>query len=141
VYADTVVAIAAPAPRVWAVMCDVERWPEWTPSVTSVRRLDEGELRVGSRVRIRQPRLPTATWTVTELVAIESFTWVASGPGFMTTASHRVRPHASGSVATLAVNQEGVVGALVGRLAARLTRRYLALEATGLRTRVEQLTG
>lgn len=119
-------------------MYDVERWPEWTASVTSVRRLDEGPLRVGSRVRIRQPRLPTTTWTVTEVVAGESFTWVAAGPGFTTTASHRVRPDASGSVATLAVNQAGALGALVGRLTARLTRRYLDLEAAGLRGRAEQ---
>lgn len=119
-------------------MYDVERWPEWTASVTSVRRLDEGPLRVGSRVRIRQPRLPTTTWTVTEVVAGESFTWVAAGPGFTTTASHRVRPDASGSVATLALNQAGAVGALVGGLTARLTHRYLDLEAAGLRGRAEQ---
>jgi uncharacterized membrane protein len=140
VHADKVVAIAAPTSRVWDVICDVERWPEWTASVTSVRRLDEGPLRVGSRVLIRQPRLPTTTWTVTELVAGESFAWIASGPGFTTTASHRVRPEASGSVVTLALDQTGAIGALVGRLTARLTRRYLTLEAEGLRARVQHLT-
>jgi hypothetical protein len=119
-------------------MYDVERWPEWTASMSSVQLVAGGPLLLGSRVRVRQPRLPATTWTVTELVPGESFTWVASGPGFTTTASHRIAPSASGSDVTLAVDQTGPLGVLVGRLTARLTRRYLTMEAEGLRARAEQ---
>ena len=139
--ADIVVEIAAAPALVWAVMSDVERWPEWTASMSSVRHLDGGPLRVGSRVRISQPRLPTTTWTVSALTVGKEFVWVATAPGVRTTCTHSVSAADEGSVATLAVDQQGPLGALIGKLTAGLTRRYLALEADGLRTRTLQRAG
>ena len=71
--------IDAPAQSLWEVLFDVARWPEWTPTIDSVELLDDGPLQVGSRARIRQPRLPRATWQVTEVVEGRSFTWEATG--------------------------------------------------------------
>src|SRR5688572_7852445 len=64
---EQTIEIDAPRKTVWAVMIDVERWPEWTPTTTSVELLDRGPFVVGSRARIRQPRLPVVIWTVTTL--------------------------------------------------------------------------
>lgn len=123
--------------RVWEIYSEVERWPEWTPSVTSVERLDPGPLAVGSRARVRQPRLPTATWTVTELVEGSHFIWEALGPGLTTIGGHFVDPDGAGTQATARLDQQGRVGAVIGWLTAGLTRRYLQMEVHGLKNRAE----
>src|SRR5262245_38970121 len=33
---------------VWPILVNVERWPEWTPSVTAVERLDQSAFGLGS---------------------------------------------------------------------------------------------
>ena len=85
---STRIDVEAPVEQVWEVLCEVELWPEWAPTVTSVRRLDDGPLAVGSRVRVEQPRIPPTEYVVTELEPSRSFTWVATGPGVRTTARH-----------------------------------------------------
>jgi|1186.fasta_scaffold331119_2 uncharacterized membrane protein len=132
--------VAAPAERVFAVYADVEHWPDWTSSVTSVERLDEGPLRVGSRARVRQPRLPAAVWQVTDVVPGRSFTWVARGPGVVTTGRHLVSPTIDDDRVnvTAVLEQDGPLGALIGLLTARLTRRYLDLEVRGIRAHCER---
>jgi uncharacterized membrane protein len=135
---DITVDISAPPEAMWAVISDVESWPEWTASVTSVRPLSPGPLQVGSRVRIKQPRLPATVWTVSDLVEGERFTWTATSPGVNTRASHRVVPAAEGSRVTLSIDQAGILGRLVGRLYDGLTSRYVQMEAAGLKQRSEE---
>jgi uncharacterized membrane protein len=134
---DVTIDISAPPEVVWAVLADVQSWPTWTASITSIRPLSPDPLQVGSRVRIRQPRLPATVWTVSELVEGEGFTWTSTGPGVRTRASHRVVRTADGSRAALSIDQAGVLGWLVGRLYGGLTRRYVEMEAAGLKQRSE----
>lgn len=129
--------IRASPERVWAVLRDVERWYEWTPSVTSVQRLDSGSFSVGSRVRVQQPKLPSTDWQVTELEEGKSFTWVARSPGVRVTARHRIVPGDRGSRVTLSTQFEGVLGALIARLTREMNERYLRFEANGLKDRSE----
>jgi uncharacterized membrane protein len=128
--------IDAPTQPVWEVLFDVVRWPEWTPTIDSVERLDEGPFRVGSRAKVRQPRLPRALWEVTEVVAGRSFTWQAKGPGMKTIARHEVVPDANGSKVTLSIEQTGPMGAVAAMIWRRLTQHYIELEAERLDERV-----
>lgn len=132
------IEIAAPPSLVWDVFSDVEKWPAWTASITSVELLD-GELRVGARARIRQPKLPTTVWTVTELTPGASWTWEAKSPGARTVARHVVAPSGPITRVDQSIEQTGPLGRLFGRLYARLTRRYVAMEAAGLKSRCESV--
>ncbi len=129
------VEIPATPSIVWSVMADVERWPEWTASISRVKRLSPGPLRVGSRTRIHQPRLPPAWWRVTEFVCGDHFTWISIAPGVRVTARHAVESVASGSRVTLSICYEGWFGWLLARWTGGLNDRYLAMEANGLKAR------
>jgi len=128
--------IDAPPQRVWDVLFDVARWPQWTPTVDTVERLEDGPLVVGSRVRIRQPRLPRAVWEVTEVVEGRSFSWQAGGPGMRSVGRHQVVPDGTGSTVTLSIEQAGPMGAVAALVWRRLTQRYVELEAESLERRV-----
>lgn len=124
--------------RVWSVLTDVERMPEWTSSLTRVQRLDDGPLTVGSTVRIKQPRLPVALWRVVELTAERSFLWATTSGGVTTQAGHTLTagPEAA-TVVTFTVRQSGLLAPLVGLLTGALTRRYVTTELRGLKSVAE----
>lgn len=131
------VQIDAPPGQVWPVMSDVERWHEWTPTITSVRRTNAGPFRIGARARIHQPKLPPADWVVTSLEEGRSFDWESRAPGVRVVGRHRVDPAPTGSRVTLSIQYSGVIGNLLGRMIGSISRRYIALEADGLKRRVE----
>lgn len=126
--------------RVWQVWSDVTSWPTWTTSVSSIEPLEDAlPLRVGSRFRVRQPRLAPATWTVTELDEGRSFTWTSSAAGVSSVGTHVVEPDGSGARFTSGIEQHGPLAGVVKLLLGGLVRRYLGLEADGLRHRAEEL--
>ena len=136
---DSSVEIDAPAALVWDVFTDVERWPEWTASVTRIVALDAPGLAVGKRFAIKQPRMPKLVWQVTEVLPGASWTWVQRSPGGSTLARHDVVAAAdSRTLVRQRLDQRGPAGALVGRLMHGMTKRYLELEAQGLKKRSEQ---
>ena len=137
---EKTVGVDAPPEILWKVLVDVESWPQLTPSMSSVRVLGGPPLRVGSRVRIKQPRMPEAEWTVTALEPDRSFTWEVRAAGMRGSASHEIAPGVGGaSELTLVVDQIGPAAGIVGRLAAGITRRYMDMEADGLKRRAESL--
>jgi|HubBroStandDraft_6_1064221.scaffolds.fasta_scaffold52844_2 uncharacterized membrane protein len=130
-------AADAPPEQVWALFVDVERWPEMTKSISAARRVDEGPLRVGSEAIIEQPRLPKASWRVTELESGHSFTWETSALGITTVGGHIVEPEGQGSRITLTLRMHGPLARLLYAITSRLSRRYLAMEMEGFRRAAE----
>ena len=131
--------ISAPRNRVWSVLEDVTRWPEWTASIESVELLDGArELAVGVRARVRQPRLAPATWRVTALDPGRRFTWVSSVGGVTSTGMHVLADGPGGTTTfTNAVEQRGLLAPVVRLVFGRLVHRYLDLETQGLKRRCE----
>ncbi len=118
-------------------MTDVERWPEWTATMARAKRLDDGDFRIGSKARLKQPRIPTLTWTVTKLEEGRSFEWRTRAPGVSTVAGHRIQQEGDGSLVTLWVEQSGLLVKLMGGRFAKLADDYLQIEAEGLKRRCE----
>ena len=89
---------------------------------------------------IRQPKLPPALWRMVELDdSLRSFTWVNSAPGVRVVATHLVVPVGERSRVRLSLRFEGLLGRIFGFATRKLNHRYLAMEAHGLKSRVEGL--
>ena len=140
-FTEDSIEIDAPPQLVWDVFSDVEHWPDWTASVTSLVGLDGPALAVGKRFAIRQPGMSKLAWQVTEIDPGSSWTWVQRSPGALVTARHYVNAQPGGrTLVRQQLDQRGPLGALVGKLMAKKTKRFLALEAQGLKARSEQLS-
>ena len=101
--------------------------------------LDGPGIEVGKRFEIKQPRLPKLMWEVTEVDPGTSWTWRQRSFGGTTSATHRLIPQDSEhTVVQQQIDQRGPIGVVVGALMTRLTKRYLDLEAKGLKARAEQ---
>lgn len=106
--------------------------------MTDVTGLNGSDLTVGRRFRIRQPGLPTVVWRVSEVREGEGFTWESRSPGVYTIAYHRVSANADGSTQiTIGIDQTGALAGVVRLLTEARTRRYLTLEAAGLKAAAE----
>ncbi len=129
--------IDAPVAAVWDLTLDVEHWPESTPTITSVERLDDGPLAVGSQARVDQPGQPTRTWTVRRLEAPHTFVWDTRALGLTMAGSHELTEEAGGCRNTLAVEVTGPLSALLGRLLRPALRKAITQENEGFKATAE----
>jgi hypothetical protein len=96
-------------------------------------------MRVGAKARIRQPWLPTVVWEVTKWEPGRSWTWVATTLGARTEASHLLTRSGEGTIAEQSIISSGPLGRVAAFVWRSLTRRYLAIEAAGLKQRSEEV--
>jgi hypothetical protein len=130
--------VAAPPETVWRVMTDVERWHEWTESITRVERLGSGPFGGRSAARVEQPGFPRAVWRVTAFDEGTSFAWTSKSVGATTVGLHRVVPDGrGGSTVTLEVRSTGWLVPLARPFVEGKARRFVEMEAQGLKRRCE----
>jgi uncharacterized protein YndB with AHSA1/START domain len=135
---ETSVEIAAEPEKVWATWTDVERWSDWTPSVTWVRRLDAGGFAVGSRARVKQPGMRSYVWEVTQSEPGRSFVWECRVAGTRMVAGHWLESRVDGRVtARLTIDHTGALAGLLGKLAGGRIRGNLQAEANGIKRHCE----
>src|SRR4029453_5694522 len=138
IHIERTININAPPERVWAVMKDVERWPEGRESMKSVEMLDSGEFGVGSKARLKIRRSPNKNiWTVTELTPNRSFTWETNSGGVKGIATHVIEPDGNGSGGTLVFDLVGPAATLFGWMIGGQSSKNVEMEAAGLKRRAE----
>lgn len=135
---ETSIDIDAPQERVWSVLTDIEAWPGRIETVDKVELLTPPPIAVGSRVRLRQPKLPEGDWDVTAWDPPSSFEWVQRSSGVTSVAGHRVEALGDARARlTLTLEMRGLAIAIFGRFYKDLTNRYMRLEAEGMKRAAE----
>jgi hypothetical protein len=130
--------IDATQQRVWDVLSDLEAWPERIETVDLVELLTPAPIREGSRVRLKQPRLPEGTWEVTVWDAPSFFEYRQRSGGVTTVAGHRVEALGEGrSRLTLTLDMRGLLVPVVALFYRGLTNRYMTIEAQGMKRAAE----
>jgi polyketide cyclase/dehydrase/lipid transport protein len=131
-YETSTTTTAEPA-RLWDVVSDVEKWPEWIEVYEVVRREDSGPLAVGGRAHVKQRGLAAGDWTVTELEEGRVFAWESRQPGVHLVGRHVVRAEpGGGSRLDLSFEMTGALSGLMGLLLGGKVRRYVDIEAARL---------
>ncbi|WP_426504215.1 SRPBCC family protein [Dactylosporangium sp. McL0621] len=139
-FRDTI-TIAAPATVAGDIMKAVQDWPSWTASVSHVDRKATGPLTTGETVVVTQPKLRPGTWTVTR-VDTNGFEWSSSSvPGVHNIGGHWAIDNGDGTcTAELTLSFAGPLARAVTLFYGSLIRRYIRMEAEGLRKAAEATT-
>jgi hypothetical protein len=64
-YIEHRLGVSAPPEVVWSILCDIERWPDWSPHYSKA----SGVLKIGALVRVDQALEGEAPETLTYTVA------------------------------------------------------------------------
>ena len=135
---EKTIDIDAPQQRVWDVLSDLAAWPQRIETVEVVELMTPPPVSRGSRVRLKQPKLPEGTWDITVWDAPSYFEWTQKTGGVTSVAGHRVDALGDGRARlTLTLDMRGLLIPVIGLFYRDLTNRYMNLEAEGLKRAAE----
>jgi uncharacterized membrane protein len=130
--------IDAPQQRVWDVLSALEAWPQRIETVDVVEILTPAPITKGSRVRLKQPKLPEGTWDITVWDAPAYFEWTQKATGTTSVAGHRVEALGEGRARlTLTLDMRGILIPIMVLFYKKLTNDYMNLEAEGMKRAAE----
>ncbi len=117
------IEIDAPQQRVWDVLSALEAWPQRIETVDIVELLTPAPITKGSRVRLKQPKLPEGTWDITVWDAPSYFEWTQKTGGTTSVARHRVEALGEGRARlTLTLDMRGFLIPIIAPFYKKLTR-------------------
>ena len=135
---EKTIDIDAPQQRVWDVLSDLAAWPQRIETVEVVELMTPPPITRGTRVRLKQPKLPEGTWDITVWDAPSYFEWTQKTGGVTSVAGHRVDALGDGRARlTLTLDMRGLLIPVIGLFYRDLTNRYMNLEAEGLKRAAE----
>lgn len=132
------IEINASQQRVWDVLSDLEAWPRRIETVDTVELLTPAPITTGSRLRLKQPKLPEGTWEITAWDPPSYFEWRSKSSGVTNVAGHRVEALDDGRARlSLMLDMRGFLVPVIGLFYRDLTNRYVTLEAEGMKRAAE----
>ena len=139
-FVEKTASIAARPHDIFLVLLDFRRWNQWTQSVTQMSVLDNEQPKPGVGIKVLQPKLSPAVWTITEIVPDTRLTWEKGSFGLRMVSEHLITLHGDEVSVTIRMTYNGPLAGLVFNLTQSLTNRYMTLEINGLKRECEKVT-
>ena len=107
--------IEAPAEVVWGVTIDVERWPEWTPTI---QRVERPWMPAHFSRSVAPPGSSSHKWPrpyrpVQSMTLGQRFSWATERVGLRMVGTHEIIPKAKGCTSRLGLEVSGLLGRLL----------------------------
>ena len=123
---------------IFKVLMDFGQWNQWTASITEMSVLNNDRPGTGARIKILQPKLPPAIWTITESLPDRSLTWEKRSFGLVMLSELLVVTGNNGASVTIRITYQGPLASLFYMLTRSLTDRYMTMEIDGLKRECEK---
>jgi carbon monoxide dehydrogenase subunit G len=138
------IPIAGSVRDVWTYLCDVERWPEWAPTVLECRVRGGDAFEVGARVDQRAKGIAGSTRRRSQVITVVDPPGRMAFAGPMGTSAARwgmelepINERRTDAMMWIEVDLGGVMRAIPARLLERRIRRVSDLEMAAIKAAVE----
>jgi hypothetical protein len=123
---------------IFNVLLELGRWNRWTKSITEMSILNNDQPIQGARIKVLQPKLPPAIWTITEIDRDKALIWEKKSFGLRMLSEHLILNGADETSVTIRITYEGPLAGLFYRFTRNLTDRYMTMEINGLKGECEK---